>query len=102
MGYYEKQQNSKEYNIPVNASMEASILLSKSIKDELTKIINGGIWCHIHVDTLVIDVYRNGTPFFHYTRKGISSQIMLGINAKIITEDVVKQYTKYIRKLYFM
>ena len=101
MGYYTTQNNNRDYNAS-NASMEVSILLSKSLKDELTKIINGGIWCHIHKDTLVIDVYQNGTPFFHYTRKDISNQIMLGINAKIIAEDVVKQYKKHINKIYFL
>lgn len=90
----------KEHNYP--SIREGAIILSKNVKKELTEGVIGAIWTQIDGDTLIVEITVEGVQVFSYKLTNIYEQIVRGITAKMIATDVVRQYTKAIRKKFFL
>ena len=75
---------------------------TRNLTTALKKIIKGKVHCCIVKDTLVVDIESTHRTGWKYILPNLSSEIVQGFTSKKCAEIIVKQYTTYIRNLYFL
>ena len=73
-----------------------------TLHDELKTRVKGNVYVDIQVDAIVVTIHNKlGTPF-RYTLENIQSEIVRGLDVKVVAENIVKLYKKYILNQFFM
>ena len=72
-----------------------------SLHDKLQERIIGNVYIDITTDNLVVTLHNKlGTPF-RWTQYNIASEIARGLDSQMVTENIVKQYKKFIENQFF-
>lgn len=76
-------------------------IFTNALKKQLKQRIKGDLFIHIVDDTLIVDIQLLGCYTWHYTINNLAVQISTGLSSRIVTDDIVKQYKKYILSKHF-
>ena len=73
-----------------------------SLYDELKTRVKGNVYVDIQNDIIVVTLHNKlGTPF-RWTLENIQSEIVRGLDVKMVTETIVKSYKRYILNQFFL
>nr|DAJ17099.1 MAG TPA: Protein of unknown function (DUF1343) [Podoviridae sp. ctkBg18] len=72
-------------------------IFTNALKKQLKQRIKGDLSVHIVDDTLIVDIQSVGYYTWQYTINNLAVQI----SSRIVADDIVKQYKKYILSKYF-
>lgn len=76
-------------------------IFTNALKKQLKQRIKGDLSVHIVDDTLIVDIQSVGYYTWQYTINNLAVQISTGLSSRIVEDDIVKQYKKYILSKYF-
>lgn len=76
-------------------------IFTNALKKQLKQRIKGDLSVHIVDDTLIVDIQSVGYYTWQYTINNLAVQISTGLSSRIVADDIVKQYKKYILSKYF-
>lgn len=75
-------------------------IFTNALKKQLKQRIKGDLSVHIVDDTLIVDIQSVGYYTWQYTINNLAVQISTGLSSRIVADDIVKQYKKYILSKY--
>lgn len=76
-------------------------IFTNELKKQLRQRIKGDLSVHIVDDTLIVDIQPVGYCSWHYAINNLAVQISIGLSSRIVADDIVKQYKKYILNKHF-
>ena len=76
-------------------------IFSQNLKQRLKSEIKGNVHFHLQDDTLIVDISATHNVYWKYIHNNLSSELVQGLTSEMLSEAIVKQYTKFIRNLYF-
>lgn len=76
-------------------------IFTNALKKQLKQRIKGDLSVHIVDDTLIVDIQPVGCWTWHYTINNLAVKISTGLSSRIVADDIVKQYKKYIFNKHF-
>ena len=73
-----------------------------SLYDELKTRVKGNVYVDLQNDVIIVTLHNKlGTPF-RWTLENIQSEIVRGLDVKMVTETIVKSYKRYILNQFFL
>ena len=76
-------------------------IFRNALKKQLKQSIKGDVFIYVKDDTLIVDIQPISCWMWHYTINNLSVQLSTGLSSKIVADDIVKQYKKYILSKHF-
>lgn len=75
-------------------------IIAKNVKTRLEKRVKGEVKSHIVKDTLIVDIFTNG-KVYRYTERLSVIEITNGLNSETIANEILYQYAKFIKGIFF-
>lgn len=76
-------------------------IFADAVKKQLKQVIKGSVFVYSKYDTLIVDIQSVGGIRWHYTIDNLALQMSIGLSSKIVADDIVRRYKKYILTKHF-
>ena len=73
-----------------------------SLHTTLSERVKGNIYVDTTTPILIVTVYSPLGTVFRYQIPNIEREIVLGLDSKMVTENIVKQYKKFINNQFLL